>query len=298
MNTNTRRSVLLRRILAATTLAAGFGALWSVLAAWLGTSILQARPGVAKTRREMLVVTANGTPLIQDYPLDNLSLMTYRELDGRPHDPVDRSDNIQGSYLYGERHGVRSDWPGRIGLFMDERDPAAAWYFVLDGTPQGSGYFVGYERSSNRLIGYIGLSNFSERPIPPSERFPVRGGMLSGPPSWSSAPLWLQSGGGAYMPRPDRWDVPPRLVHVPSGNRLRVVDLAARTAKTVFEAPEPIDSVGVPMIASYAGGKFTSERPILVRAGRKVYRLDHTYRLISTFHHPGGDRRHCCSGLV
>lgn len=296
MNTNTRRSALLRRFLTAATLAAGFGVLWAVLAVWLGTSILQARSGRAKAHREMLVVMADGTPLIQDYPLDNLSLMTYRELDGRPHDPVDRGEQVQAASLYGEhRPGaprLRADWPGRIGVFMDDRDPTAAWYFVHDGTPQGSGYFVGYERHSNRLIGYIGLSSFSERPIQPDKRIPVRGGMLTGPPSWSSAPLWLQSGGAAYMPRPDRWDVPPRLVHVPSGNLLRMVDLSARTARTAFEAPEPIDSVGVPTITSYGGGKYTSERPILVRAGRKVYRLDHKYQLISTFTIPAEVDRH------
>lgn len=237
-------------------------------------------------RREMLVVMADGTPLIQDYSLDNLSLMTYRELDGRPQDPVDRWEQVRAASLYGEpRLGaprLRADWPGRIGVFMDDRDPTAAWYFVHDGSPRGSGYFVGYERLSNRLIGYIGLSGLSEQPIRSDERIPVRGGMLIGPPSWSSAPLWLQSGGTA-MPRPDRWDVPPRLVHVPSGSLLRVVDLAARTTRTAFEAPDPIDAVGVPMIASYAGGGYTSERPILVRAGRKVYRLDHKYQLVSTF---------------
>ena len=75
----------------------------------------------------------------------------------------------------------------------------------------------------------------------------------------------------------DRWDVPPRLVHVPSGNLLRVVDLAARTTTTVFEAPAPITSVGVPYISSWGGTNSKQEQPILVRAGDKVYKLDHKY---------------------
>ena len=94
------------------------------------------------------------------------------------------------------------------------------------------------------------------------------------------------------MLRPDRWDVPPRLVHVPSGNHLRLVDLAARTVATVFEAPEPIVSVGVPTLSSYSGGEPTNERPILVRAGQKVYKLDHQYKVIGTFNIPAEVDRH------
>ena len=44
---------------------------------------------------------------------------------------------------------------------------------------------------------------------------------------WSSAPIWIYSGRCAVV-RVDRSDLPPRLVYVPSGNRLRKVDLAAR----------------------------------------------------------------------
>ena len=293
MNTRTRRSALSRRILAAATLAIGFGVLWAVLTFWLGNSFLQSRTG--KAHREMLVVTADGTPLIQDYPLDNLSRITYRELDGRAHDPVERGEQVPAAYLYGEREPgarLRANWPGRIGVFMDERDPNAVWYFVHDGLPQGSGHFVGYERISNRLIGYLGLSGLGEQPIRPEDRIPLRGGMAPVQSAWSSAPLSIYSGNAAYMPRPDRWDVPPRLVHVPSGNRLRVFDLAARTAATVFDAPAPIDSVAVPTLSAYGGGKFTGERPILVRAGRKVYRLDHKYQLVNTFDIPVDLGRH------
>src|SRR5262249_5920964 len=157
---------------------------------------------------------------------------------------------------------------------MNEREPTEVWYFVHDGKDEGSGYFVGYERTSNRLIGYIGLSGFRAQPIPPGEQIPVRGEVITNFAYWSSAPVSIHSGGVLGV-RPDRSDVPPRLVHVPSGSRLRLVDLADRTISTVFEAPAPITSVGVPTVSAYSVGKPTKERPILVRAGQKIYKLDH-----------------------
>ena len=236
----THKTSLLRQFLLAATLAVGLGTLWFLLVIWLGTSILEAWPGKIRSHRETLVVTTDGTPVIQSLPLDNLSLVTHRDLSGRERDAVDRKDLIPAVYLYGEHETVvsflsQSGWQNRIKVFMDEREPTAAWYFVHDGNSQGSGYFVGYERTSNRLIGYIGLSGFRAQPVPPEERLPVRGELALDFANWSSAPLSIYSGTG-WVLRPDRWDVPPRLVHVPSGNRLRLVDLAARTVTTAFES--------------------------------------------------------------
>jgi hypothetical protein len=102
---------------------------------------------------------------------------------------------------------------------------------------------------------------------------------------WSSAPVSIYSSSG-YSIRPDRWDVPPRLVHVPSGSRLRLVDLSARTVSTVFEAAEPIVSVGVPTVASYTVGSVDFPRPILVRTTQRVYKLDRAYKVVGTFDIP------------
>jgi hypothetical protein len=282
-----RESRLLRSFLLAATLATGFGTLWFVLTLWLGTTILEALEGKRRLFWESLVVKADGTPLIESVPRDNLSLTTYRDLNGLAHDVVERKDQLPAVYLSGEHESVGSAlaqpvWPQRIKLFMDEREPAALWYFMHDGKPDGSGYFVGYERVSNRLIGYIGLAGFRANPIPPADRVPVRGEQTLGYSHWSSAPISIYSGRDWGL-RPDRWDVPPRLVHVPSGNSLRLVDLSARTVVTVFEAPQPIVSVGVPTLSSYSGGESTTRRPVLVRSGQKIYKLDHEYKIISTF---------------
>ena len=118
---------------------------------------------------ERLVVTADGTPLIESVPADNLSQVTYRDLNGQVHEAPERDDQLPAVYLFGEHEGNRSSlsrelgWQQRIKVFLDEREPAAIWYFVHDGKPDGSGYFVGYERVSNRRIGYIGLSGFRTR---------------------------------------------------------------------------------------------------------------------------------------
>ena len=52
---------------------------------------------------------------------------------------------------------------------MDERDPSVTWFFVHDGQPQGAGYFVGYERVSNRRVGFIGLAGFRSHSVPAAE---------------------------------------------------------------------------------------------------------------------------------
>lgn len=279
---NLHQSSLTRRLTAAAILATGFGTLWFMLVIWVGTSAPQTRPGEAGARRETLAFTTDGTPLIQSVPFDNLSKVTYRDLNGHDSAEADGKHMASPVYLYGERETIdafsRRTWQERIKVFMDEREPAAVWYFVHDGRAEGSGEFVGYERVSNRLIGYIGLAGFRARPVPPSERIPVRGEAAAGPAYWSSVPASIYS--SQFAMRAESWDVPPRLVHVPSGSLLRLVDLAARTTTIVFEAPAPITSVGVPFISTYSGSDSKHERPILVRAGEKIYKLDHAYKTV------------------
>ena len=79
---------------------------------------------------------------------------------------------------------------------------------------------------------------------------------------WSSAPLWIHLAGVGWALRPDPLG---RAAAIWStcrpGNLLRLVDLAARTVATVFEAPEPIVSVGVPTLSSYSGRNPRSSAP-------------------------------------
>ena len=51
-------------------------------------------------------------------------------------------------------------WTARLQLFVNEQEPDVNWFFVHDGKPEGAGYFVAYERESNRRVGFIGLAGF------------------------------------------------------------------------------------------------------------------------------------------
>ena len=143
-----------------------------------------------------------------------------------------------------------------------------------------------YERTSNRRVGFIGLSGFRADPVPAAEWIPVRRRMDF---DWSSAPVSIYSG-HAWVLRPAAGDVPPRLVYVPSGNHLRQVDLAARTVTTVFETPEPIESVGIPTLAYWSTGHSTTEQPILVRTTQQIHELDQQHQRQQGVQPPGRSR--------
>jgi hypothetical protein len=282
-----RKFSLLRQILWAATLATGFGTLWSVLMLWLGTSMQWAWQADGRLRQESLVVRADGVPLIQSIAMDNASPITYRGLSGRSQVAPVRNEQFPVVYMPGE-HGAPGffssypQWDQRLEVFVDAEEPTVIWYFVHDGRPEGAGYFVGYTRMSNRRVGYIGLNGFRPDPVPYDECIPVRAALIMDSVNWSSVPTWLHSGHG-QVPRVDQSDLPPRLVYVPSGNRLRKVDLGARSVTTVFESPESIESPGIPTLSSWLSFHPMKEQPILVRTANYVYVLDHRHNVTKVF---------------
>jgi hypothetical protein len=284
------KSSLLRQFALAVTLAIGFGALWCMLIAWLGTSIQQAWQGEKRAVYETLEVRSDGTLLIHSFPQDNLSEATYRDLKGVVQDAPDRNDVLPAVYLSGalETPGffsAQASWAQRLTAFVDEREPTVNWFFVHDGKPDGAGYFAGYERTSNRRVGFIGMSGFRKGPVPAADWI-----LVQGPPK-SSAPVSIYSGQAGVL-RPAGGDVPPRLVYLPSGSQLRQADLAARTVTTVYETPEPIESVGIPTLAYWSTGHSTTEQPILVRTTRQIHELDQQHHVKKLFSLPPDiDRR-------
>jgi len=276
-----RRLSLLRQLAWAATLATGFGTLWVVLVVWLGTSIQEAWTGEGRPPREWLLVRSDGTLMIQSIPPQDLSLATYRDLQGRLQDVPDNDDLLQAVTMSGEHRTAnflssRSGWDQRLMVFVNEREPTVNWFFVLDGKPDGAGYFVGYERSSNRRVGFIGMSGFRTDPVPTADWIPMRG------EPGSSAPVSMYSGRG-WLVRLDRFDMPPRLVYVPAGNHLRMVDLAARTVMTVFETQEPIVAVDVPWLTQSSTGHVTKEQHILVRTNHHIHEIDQKHHVIRVF---------------
>jgi hypothetical protein len=175
---------LLRQLLLAVTLGTGFGTLWCLLVVWLGVSIQEAWLGGDPLPREELVVKSDGTLLIGSTPPKNLSLVTYRDLNGRAQDVLDRNETLTAMHLSCEpwpsKFGSsRPGWEQRLEVFMNEREPAVNWFFVHDGEPQGSGYFVGYESVSNRRVGFIGRSGFRSHSVGADERIPVRSELVA-----------------------------------------------------------------------------------------------------------------------
>ncbi len=276
-----RKFSLLRQLAWAATLAAGFGTLWFVLVLWLGTSIQETWQGGNRPPYESLLVRSDGTLLIESIRRENLSLVTYRDLQGQVQEVPARDDQLPAVSMSGE-HPKSGDfssqlgWGSRLMSFVDEQEPTVNWYFVHDGKPDGAGYFVGYERTSNRRVGFLGMSGFRPDPWPPADWIPVRGEPKS------SSPASIYSGHG-WVVRPGPWDVPPRWVYVPSGNYLHKVDLAARTITTVFETREPIVAPGVPILANWSTGHPTKEKPILVRTTQKIYELDQKHHVLKVF---------------
>jgi hypothetical protein len=176
-----RRSSLLRHLAWAATLAIGFGTLWSVLVAWLGTAILEIWQGETRPPYESLVVRSDGTLLIQRNPRGYQSSWTYRDLKGQIQDTPERDDQIAALLMGGEPEkpgflSPRLDWRSRLSVFLNEREPDVNWFFVHDGNPEdGAGYFVGYNRLSNRRVGFIGMSGFRAEPVPQADWIPMRG---------------------------------------------------------------------------------------------------------------------------
>ncbi len=286
-----RKFSLLRQLVWAATLATGFGTLWFVVVIWLTTSIDEAWRGGRQNwpTREEFVVRSDGTPLIRSTPWENYSNATYRDLNGGTQAVPDREKLVPAVYMAGNHRAPdmwsgHPTWPQRLNVFVNEREPSVTWFFVHDGKPEGAGYFVGYERESNRRVGFIGMAGAHQDPVPINERIPVRGLLMTDHSRWSSAPLtiyWSRNTDTDFKLGPS--DLPPRLVYVPSGNDLREVDLAARTIRTVFQAPVPIESPGIPALEFWSGGRPVKDHPILVTTGQQIYALDRRYKIIRKF---------------
>jgi hypothetical protein len=276
-----QRYSLLRQIVWAVTLATGFGTLWLVLAIWLGTSLPDLRQAGNRPPYESLVVKSDGTILIQSMPPSNLSEASYRNLSGQQQEAPDRNDQLSAvysSWVSMKTAFPRSElgWESRLMTFVNEREPTANWFFVRDEKPDGAGYFVAYERKSNRRIGFIGMSGFRTDPVPRADWIPAAGELDT------SLPISIHPG-RRWVVKPDRWDVPPRWVYVSSANLLRKVDLDAGTVRTILETREPIVAPGVPRIAGWSTGNPTKEKHVFVGTARQIHELDQQDRVIRVF---------------
>jgi hypothetical protein len=267
----------------AITLATGFGTLWFALVAWTGESGGASRPNTW----EQLLIWSDGTPIIEKNVWPNLAQTTYRDLKGNTQKALELKDRAGAVFMPGEHQppgafaGERG-WLWRLWVFVDDRDPNAIWYFVHDGEPDGTGYFVGYHSKTKQRMGFIGLSGGRADPVPKGDQFPVRAALMLSFSSWSSAPTSIYNIGRQEY-RAEPFDLPTRLVYVPSGKELREVDLNARTVTTVFESPDPIEAPGVATITNWSGGKPVREQPVLVRTRQRIFTIDRNHKVVRQF---------------
>jgi hypothetical protein len=280
--------LLLRRLLAATVLATGFGVLWLIAVAVLGTIVLEACFRRESRARESIVVRSDGQPLIETRR--GRAVEGYRDLDGRPLADPKQPTLILPIGLMGTQgqEGIndflssgRVDWKWRLKAFEDDQHASNHWFFIHDGKEQGSGYFVGYNWATFDRIGFIGDSGFSRNPLPTEQWFPVERDRLIWN-QWSSVRLDQDSGQVERERYQIKSRIPAHLIYVPSGNRVQLVDLAQQTVRTVFEGDSPI--VGINLINEPSGLRpAPTQRPaILVRTERSISGLADDHRVIWT----------------
>jgi hypothetical protein len=167
----TERSPLVRPLLLALVLAAGFSAVWAVVVFWSSFAAFE----VLEPRLPIhsVVVTREGVPLVRAYDRAT-EKTTYSTLTGgevRKPEPVPQHDT-QLPVPERPSFGPQS-WGQRIIPLTLGRPTAEYWYLLADGVPPGTAYFVGYDGETARRIGYLGAKGFQLELPGPADRFSV-----------------------------------------------------------------------------------------------------------------------------
>ncbi len=163
-------------LLLAGTLAAGFAAVWGVVAVWA----VQVGEHVAdlERRSERLLFLKDGTPRVLALDAGDRQ---YFDLEHRPVSaPADDMviTEIDRLHLPASRPlqtASQLAWHQRIRGFTDGGSPAIYWYFCSDGRPDGLGSFVGYDCKTYARVGFLGLAGFRSDPLAPDEMIPFSG---------------------------------------------------------------------------------------------------------------------------
>jgi hypothetical protein len=160
-------------------LAVGFAVVWGLVGMW-AAEVGAYLAGAEGPRAGHLSFLADGTPLVA-YAVGRYGEREYRDLEGNPAEPP---DNDRAGWLAAvslpaslpaRPAGTDVPWEGRLRSFADGRSPAVFWYFVTDGRPDGTGWFVGYDSGSKARVGYLGLAGLREDVPPAAERIPFAG---------------------------------------------------------------------------------------------------------------------------
>jgi hypothetical protein len=171
-----KRNGILPHLALASFLTTGFLVVWALVSLWaveIGEHVV--RPAAAVER---LVFLPDGTARVARTEGRHQGLQ-YRDLDGNPAAaPENEAMLLTGSPLPASlpaRPLGDIAWDGRIRSFSDGGTPAVYWYFVADGRPDGTGYFVGYHSRSKACVGYLGLAGWQSELPPVGQRIPFMG---------------------------------------------------------------------------------------------------------------------------
>lgn len=228
------------------------------------------------TKQESLFLRDDGTPLIRDDILQNGRSMgaTYRTIEGQPFEADRNFMGLSSAYLFGppkrdpnsKRRFEPPSWSERIFSFgaLPVRNGSSleSWYFVNDGTEKGLGYFVGYDRDTKALIGYLGVGGLTAEPPTEAER--IAGHHLGIHLQRARNHMYAQAG---------------VRVMLSSGGRVVDFDLTNRRADTIWQGGEVADVEYLPRLsmgktAPSAPTQLLSGQRLIVRTERRLHILN------------------------
>jgi hypothetical protein len=292
---NGRRSASGRSsILLAAILACGASAAYAIGWSWLAGVASQWRVGSWVS--ESLVVTRDGTALVESRNRREHTAATYRTMDGEPLSPEATDElNRDGGRMLEEYVLLGADssrertlaWQERIcGFIGGGGSTLDFWYLIHDGQPIGHAYLAGFDSRSKRAIGYLGRAGFGPAVPLPEQQFEMDARLLPSEvacvrPWWGLAPSLAAN---------ERYSAEFAQVFLASAGTLYRIDLASRAVRTV-PLPQPVISMDLASIrAATDGGESSYERRLLVRTSAQLITLDLKGKTISEAHLPDAVR--------
>jgi hypothetical protein len=152
-------------------LTIGFAVVHAVVTAWGVAVLQQAWPD--SLQYEVLVLTEEGEAVIQGYTKG--VGREFRKLDGtRIPDTLGLPRRFASGIDLMELDGRPPlTWDYRIVSYHDFQKPATFWYLISIPDRQNSAYFVGYDKMTHQLVGYLGIHGFSVQPPGIDESFEI-----------------------------------------------------------------------------------------------------------------------------
>jgi hypothetical protein len=220
-------------------LAVGFAVVWGLLGMW-SVEVVEYVMRVGTFEVEALRFLTDGTPCISHRTAGEDQVGRYTDLEGKPITLAEDQDApSSGTFLAAKLPERASSsnvsWEARISVFFDGRSLTTVWYLVTYGRPEGTAYFVAYDKETKTRIGYLGTAGFRDTPPPEEELIPFSGSAYT----WGQKPRVIVSHEPSRASRQVRaprgfvsdWDI----YLLGRGGKMYHVDLHSRTMEVVFD---------------------------------------------------------------